>query len=317
MSAAEKTVLVTGATGLIGRQALAPLKARGYRVHALARAIPDSADREVTWHAVDLLAGGGVEAAEAARTVKASHLLHLAWYAEPGKFWSSPENLAWVGASLALARAFVEAGGRRLVAAGSCAEYDWSGTVPLNETATPLLPRTLYGAAKHSLRLLLEAYAREARVSLAWGRVFLLYGPHEHPVRLMPSVILPLLSGRDASLSHGTQKRDFLHAADVAGAFAALLDSTVEGPVNVGSGEAVSVREVAERIAAAIGEVGGQGGPSGQGRLRFGEREDAGPAHIQADVARLRDEVGFRPRFDLEEGLRDAILWWRQEGPNP
>jgi nucleoside-diphosphate-sugar epimerase len=305
MSGAGKTVLLTGATGLIGRQALAPLKARGFAVHALARAVPPGADPDIVWHRADLLAGGGAEAAAVARDVRATHLLHLAWYAEPGRFWTSPENLAWVGASLVLARAFVEAGGRRLAAAGSCAEYDWSRAEPLRETGTPLQPSTLYGACKQALREALAAYAREARFSFAWGRVFLLYGPHEHPARLMPSVIRPLLSGRPASLSHGAQKRDFLHAADVAGAFAALLDSPVEGPVNIGSGEATSVREVAERIADLLGD---------RALLRFGEKPDAGPAHIQADIARLRDEVGFRPRFGLEEGLRDAILWWRQEG---
>ena len=54
-----------------------------------------------------------------------THLLHLAWYAEPGLFWRSPENLRWVEASLRLLRAFAEHGGQRAVMAGSCAEYAW------------------------------------------------------------------------------------------------------------------------------------------------------------------------------------------------
>ena len=294
-----RRVILTGASGLIGRQAIAPLLDRGFEVHAVARRAGASRGG-LHWHAVDLLD----EAAATAlvKDVAASHLLHLAWYAEPGKFWNSAENLRWVAASLSLARTFAESGGTDLVAAGSCAEYDWDAAGVCEEGATPLKPHTLYGAAKHALRQLLEAYAPVARLRLAWGRIFLLYGPEEHPARLVPSVIRPLLAGREAALSHGAQLRDFLHAADVAGAFAALLDGPVEGAVNIGSGRATAIRDLVGIIARELG----------RGDLvRLGALPDNSPALLVPDIRRLRDEVGFRPAFSLEEGLQDAILWWR------
>lgn len=294
-----RRVILTGASGLIGRQAIAPLLDRGFEVHAVARRA-EASRGNLHWHAVDLL--DEASAASLVKDVAASHLLHLAWYAEPGKFWNSPENLRWVASSLALARAFAEAGGTDLVAAGSCAEYDWDVAGVCEEDKTPLKPHTLYGVAKHALRQVLAAYAPIARLRLAWGRIFLLYGPQEHPARLVPSVIRPLLEGREAPLSHGAQLRDFLHAADVAGAFAALLDGAVEGPVNIGSGRAASIRDLAHIIGRELGR---------EDLIRPGALPDHSPALLVPDIRRLRDEVGFRPAFSLEEGLQDAILWWR------
>ena len=70
-----------------------------------------------------------------------------AWNVTPGQYWTSPENHAWRTATAALARAFYDAGGRRFVGAGTCAEYDWSGGL-CDELTTPLEPATLYGEAK-------------------------------------------------------------------------------------------------------------------------------------------------------------------------
>ncbi|HEY0022654.1 MAG TPA: NAD(P)-dependent oxidoreductase [Longimicrobium sp.] len=294
-------VLVTGATGFIGRHALAPLVARGFQVHAVARRAPPRAAEEVRWHAADLLRAGEAEAV--VRAVRPTHLLHLAWYVEHGSFWRSPENLGWVGATLQLARAFAEAGGTRAAFAGTCAEYEW-GHALCSEVGTPLRPATLYGSCKLAAWQALDGFARQAGFSAAWGRVFLLYGPHEAPARLVPSIVRSLAAGQPARCSHGAQLRDFLHVADVGAAFAALLDGEVAGPVNIGSGQPVTVAEVARKIAARMGrpellELGALASPPGD------------PAALVPAVARLRGEVGWTPRWGLDEGLGDVIAWWR------
>ena len=158
-----------------------------------------------------------------------THLLHLAWDARPGLFWTSTENLRWVAASLGLYLAFAASGGRRAVVAGSCAEYDWSHS-ELDEARTPLVPRTLYGEAKRALHTLLERAAAQSGVELAWGRLFFLYGPHEAEGRLVSDVARALLAGREARCSEGSQQRDFMHVADAGRAFAALVASDVTGP---------------------------------------------------------------------------------------
>ena len=243
-----KRVLVTGPGGFLGRQVLPLLGSSGFEIHTVGRQRVEA--RGVTPHSADLLVGDVV--AELVERVRPTHLLHLAWYVEHKKFWNALDNVRWAEASLGLLRAFVACGGKRVVTAGSCAEYEWGHGLCL-ESETPCRPATLYGASKHGLQVIQSAFCRQAGISSAWGRIFHLYGPHEHPGRFVPSVIRALVEGEPALCSHGRQVRDFLHVRDVAAAFVALLESEVEGPVNVGSGVAVTQRQVVETIAGVTG----------------------------------------------------------------
>lgn len=288
-------VLVTGASGFIGRHTLGPLVSAGHEVHAVSRG--RQFPREgVRWHSADL-----IESAELVREVRPEILVHLAWYAEHGAFWISTENLRWVEASLALLRAFAEVGGERAVLAGTCAEYDWTGAPDaLREGETPLRPGTLYGAAKAGLHEVARAYATQAGFSLAWGRVFFLYGPDEAPGRLFASVARALVRDEPARTTEGTQVRDFLHVADVARAFAALASSDVTGAVNIGSGEPTTLRAFVEEVGRAAGrphllELGALGSRPGE------------PPRLVADTRRLREEVGFSPEFTLQEGITAGV----------
>ncbi|MDQ3998006.1 MAG: NAD-dependent epimerase/dehydratase family protein, partial [Gemmatimonadota bacterium] len=239
-------VLVTGATGFVASRALPLLVDRGFEVHAVSRA-RRAAEVPVAWHTADLLEPGAADALVSA--VRPTHLLHFAWVTTPGEYWTTPENVEWVEASLRLVRAFAAADGTRAVFAGSCAEYDWSYGICVEGT-TPLGPRRLYGVCKNSLREIVDAFGPASGLSTAWGRVFFLYGPGEHPARLVPSVARALLAGVEARCSDGHQIRDFLHVDDVAAAFVRLLESDVRGPVNIASGTGTSVRDVVAQLAA-------------------------------------------------------------------
>ena len=281
-----KRVLLTGGSGFIGRHATAPLLRAGYEVHVVGR-------REgagVTSHVLDLMDRGQVN--DLLAEVRPTHLLHFAWYAEHGQFWSSPLNLDWTAASLVLFRAFAEHGGERAVFAGTCAEYDWTGGTHLVEDVTPSRPATLYGACKNGLR---EIVLRAGGPAVAWGRIFFLYGPDEHRDRLVPSILGPLRRGEPAVVRSGTHVRDLMHVSDVAAAFVTLLDSDLVGTVNVASGAAVTLGEVARTLGELVGRpdlvvVGDAAGTP------------ANPQVMTAGVAKLAG-VGFRPRYGLRDGL--------------
>lgn len=299
-------VLVTGATGLIGSQAPPLLLDRGWEVHALTSgAAPEGGD--VAWHQVDL--GDAAAAEERVRAIGATHLLHFAWSVTPGQVWTSAGNARWVEIGLRLVRAFAAGGGERAVLAGSCGEYAWSDA-DCAEHSTPIAPRTFYGVCKDALRRVVEGAAPDLGLSTAWGRIFFVYGPGEHPDRLVAAVARALLRGEPAETTHGTQVRDYLHSRDVASAFVHLLEGELRGPVNVGSGTGVALRD----MVLALGELTGR--PE---LVRLGARAAAPyePPRIVADVGRLRDQAGWRPGFDLRDGLADTLEWWAARASAP
>jgi nucleoside-diphosphate-sugar epimerase len=298
-----KRVLLTGAGGFIGSHCIEPLVARGYEVHAVSR-VPRTGDvRGATWHVADLLAPGA--AAALVDAVKPTHLLHLAWYVVPGKLITAPENFDWVTASLQLVRRFAEAGGQRAAVCGSGYEYDWNHGY-CTEGLTPCVPDTVYGACKHALHEMLRTSAAQQKLSLAWPRVFFLYGPAEHPQRLVSSVIRSLLAGEPAKASHGRQIRDYLHVQDVADGLVAVLDADVQGPINVSSGQATTLRE----IVLTIGRLTGHPELIQLGALPA--RANDVPLVVGANARATA--MGWSPRHDLESGLRHTIEWWRKQG---
>ncbi|MFH1619520.1 MAG: NAD(P)-dependent oxidoreductase [bacterium] len=239
------------------------------------------------------------------KEIRPTHLLHFAWNTAHGKYWTSLENFRWVQSGLGLLQEFYSHGGSRAVMAGTCAEYDWKYE-HCSEQATPLSPATLYGICKHSLQAMLGSFCKETGLSSAWGRVFFLYGSHEHPARLVPSVIRSLLQGETARCSHGEQIRDFLHVEDAAAAFVALLESEVAGPVNIASGRPVALKDVICKIADKLNrrdlvQLGAIPAPAYE------------PPVLTAEVRRLSDEVGWRPKLDLDAGLEQTIAWWKNE----
>ena len=296
-----KRVLVTGGTGFIGREALPFLQERGYEVHVAGRSAGPSGtgsavSMEIHYHRCDLL-HDSCDALIAG--IQPTHLLHFAWYAEHDTFWWALENLDWVAASLRLARAFVAAGGGRAVFAGSCAEYDWSYDT-LDEALTPLNPATLYGLSKASLYRLLSSAAERLGILLAWGRVFFPYGPRDQAGRLLSTVIDKVSAGEIVPCSEGSQARAFIYVEDVARAFVELLDSRVEGAVNIATDQVYTVREVVARAARLCGD---------ESMIQFGAKPSRPnePPFMNASVQRLYGEVGFKPRFDLNGGMQNTV----------
>ncbi|MFP6730772.1 MAG: NAD(P)-dependent oxidoreductase [Alphaproteobacteria bacterium] len=281
-----KKLLVTGAGGFIGRPAAAACAALGFEVHGVGREF-------------DLTDGGARRAL--INDIRPSHLLHLAWETRHGYFWTAPENELWLDATVDLARCFQEAGGQRAVFAGSCAEYDWTAMDQgvCRENTTPCRPATLYGQAKQA------AHDRiaESGLSYAWGRLFLLYGPYEAEARLAPSIIRASLKGEAAELKEPDAIRDFLDARDAGAALAALLADDVAGPVNIASGTGIAIADLAQRLSRLAG------GPDPIAP----EKAVPDPPRLVADISRLKQEVGFTPARDLDQGLADAVNWWMNQ----
>ncbi|MSP96933.1 MAG: NAD(P)-dependent oxidoreductase [Betaproteobacteria bacterium] len=296
-------VLVTGATGVIGHWTLPLLIERGFEVHATSHGnLSSGPGSSATMHGIDLLDDDAVSGLLG--SIRPTHLLHLAWITRPQIYMTAPENQRWLESGRTMFRLAADLGCRRIVAAGSCAEYDWAHS-PCNERLTPLRHDTPYASAKNDLRLALQDLAAGSGPSWAWGRIFHLFGPRENPKRFVPYVIRCALTNETILCSHGRQVRDYTYAADLASAFVSLLESGVEGTINLGSGHQVTLRGIVEAVLATV--------PSFSAGVQYGvvDKNPSDPISLVPDLSRLHSELHWRPVHSLESGLRLTIDWWQ------
>jgi nucleoside-diphosphate-sugar epimerase len=264
MAAAARLILLTGATGFVGRHVHHALVARGALVRVVVR---DDSESRQTAATESIVATPDVFAEKAAWWSQACSgvdtVVPVAWYTEPGVYLHSPKNEACLAGTLELARGAIAAGVRRVVGIGTCFEYDVSAG--LLTTRTPLSPQTPYARAKASAFRALSELLPSRAVGFAWCRLFYLYGDGENERRLVPYLRERLARGEPAELTSGTQIRDFLDVREAGAMIADVALGTAQGPVNICSGVPVTVRELADRIADEYGR---------RDLLRFGARPD-------------------------------------------
>lgn len=304
MTRAER-VLVTGGTGFIGSHVVRSLLASGRDVAVLTRSGTTPERIRDIYGAFTVLQGDVSHAPELRGRFAAwgpHACIHLAWYAEPGKYLHSRDNISALAATVDLMTTLGEIGCNRFAMAGTCAEYDtrrgW-----LKEGG-PTRPETLYAATKLAAGEITQQVARTDGLQVAWGRIFYPYGPGEDERRAVPAAIRSLLFGSPFKATLGEQIRDYIHVEDVASAFVTLLDNSATGLYNVCSGVPVTMRHLME----AIGDLTGRTDLLEFGAIPYRDWE---PMFICGDNSRLKT-LGWSPRYRLLDGLRQTIDWWRR-----
>lgn len=296
-------VLLTGATGFVGKQVLTALAAVDCEIVAItSRTEPMEGSAGIKWVRANLL--DEHECATAVMNAQADILIHMAWFAEHGKFWSAPENFDWSRATLQLFQAFIRIGGKRAVFAGTCAEYDWQYGY-CTEGVTPTEPSTIYGQCKDAARRLTKALAQQSGVEWVWGRIFSPFGIGEPENRLLPSVINSLLRHEPVLCSHGQQYRDFMAVEEVAAAFAHLACKTnVSGEFNVSTGKPTRLSALVD---CCVNHLKSEVRPQ-YGAVRVSDND---PPMLVGDNLKLKS-TGWKPQTDWSVALPAMIEQYKQ-----
>jgi dTDP-6-deoxy-L-talose 4-dehydrogenase (NAD+) len=240
-------VLVTGATGFVGRHLVAALLARGCEVRAVARNAETAAT--LPWiNAVEFIAAD-IHADDlniAALTDGIDALVHLAWPGLPNyrALFHFEHNLM---ADYRFIKGAVEAGVSHVLVTGTCFEYGMQSG-PLSEHTAPQ-PSNPYGLAKNTLRLFLQNLQQVQPFTLQWARLFYLHGEGQNPNSLLAALDRAIDASDDSfNMSAGEQLRDYLAIETAAGYLAAIVQQReFDGVINCASGQPVSVRALVEQ----------------------------------------------------------------------
>jgi nucleoside-diphosphate-sugar epimerase len=283
-------VVLTGASGFIGKPALVQLLRQGHDVLALTRqkSIPDAykGNMRLLWHPCDLSEQDSWM--QVALDFSPEACLHLAWEGIPNYGLDLSLRNLTMGAKLV--DGLIQSGCRHFAVSGSCWEY---GKVsgPISEEMDPVDPG-VFAASKNGLRGMVEALCRSVGASLAWGRVFYPYGPAQKSVSLLPTVCRAIAEGQSPSLRTPTAANDFLYVDDTAAALVLLLEKKARGIYNIGYGKAESVGNMADMLLRFAGKS-----------PVFNLTESSAANGFWADISKL-NALGWHPRTSLDEGLR-------------
>lgn len=254
-------ILLTGATGFVGRNLLKSFSKLGVDVDIIVRSghknnFPSSVRISKVIETPNLFKHDCDWWASLCKSY--STVIHLAWYVKPGQHFDSNKNIECLIGSLSLIEGARKAGVKKFIGVGTCYEYDLKKE-RLSAETSPLRPTTLYGATKLSLFSILSQLFNTQENTFLWCRVFFLLPNKNDEIiyaenqRLGDYIKSRISKNEPVFLTNGTQIRDYLYAEDATDMMAKAILQNKTGAINICSGVPRTVRDVAEEIANTMG----------------------------------------------------------------
>ncbi len=297
-----KRVVITGATGMLGRALAEQLVANGIEVLLLinpqskrASTLPELSNATIAHCSLDEL-----KLFQPPDERKWDVFYHLAWDGTTG---SRRDDEALQHANVQFALDAIECAARLgchcFVGAGSQAEYGRCETALRPDT--PTNPETAYGAAKLKAGILTRQRTAQLGMHHVWMRILSVYGPDDTPQAMVPSVITSLLAGNAPKMTSCEQIWDYIYRDDAAQALMRAGQYGKDGAIYpLGGADARPLREYVEMIRAAIDPAS----KIDYGAIPYAPNQIM---HLEADISALTQDTGFLPRISFQEGIRRTI----------
>lgn len=312
MSLKNKHILVTGAGGFIGSHLAEHLASQGARVRALVR-YNSRNDRGLLElvspkirEGMEIVPGDLTDPHATARLVAGCDLVfHLAaLIAIPYSYRAASQYVAVnCGGTLNLLEAARQQGVEVLVHTSTSETYGTARYTPMDE-AHPLQGQSPYAASKIGADKLAESYHLSFGVPVVTLRPFNTYGPRQSARAVIPTIISQALAGGVIRLGSLEPRRDLTYVGDTVAGFvkAATTPAAVGQVINLGTGRAVSIGELAQKIQALVGKDSKIIADAERYRPEASE-----VWHLESDNRRARELLGWQPQVSLEEGLKRTI----------
>jgi len=284
-------ILVTGGNGFIGKYLLKEFIDNKFEVYTIGL----NKSSKKNHFQCDLFNEDKI--CKILKEINPTHLIHLAWNTEHGKYWSSFLNFNWIRISSLLVNKFYENGGDYALVAGTCAEYSWKNNI-LNESSE-LNSNSLYGLSKDFTRKVIQNFTDLHKTKFCWVRIFFPYGYGEHKSRLIPSLIDVVKKNKRPFGVNHDHVRDYIHVSDVAGAINHLIKNDFCGVYNISSSEGVTIEEIVNKVSNFFNY-----NPTNILKLKSKRNND--PKSIIGDN-KLLLSTGWNPKIDFDYGLKIFI----------
>lgn len=288
-----KKVFLTGATGLIGKELIQPLKDAGFEIYALT-IDNENPDCGINWIKGNIFDDEFIK--EVFEKIKPEYLLNMAW-ATTGDYLTSDINYKFLNSGINLIRAFKSNGGKRAVFAGTCFEYKFKNT-PLKEDDELDSAKTTYTFCKNKLREIAEFYCKQEGISFGWGRIFYVFGRNENKTRLAGMIVDKLKNNEEIIIKSGNLLKDYMYSKDIAGAFVKFLDSDVEGVVNICTGKPVLIKDFAFEFGRQMNK---------ESLIIYKDEPSSQPPIIVGDNTKLTNEVGYNLKYTLYQAIKEIL----------
>lgn len=195
---------------------------------------------------------------------------------------------------------------KKFIQIGSCIEYGKRKSPQIEKKINTQKTFSVYGSAKLKSTNFLLKLNKKFNFPVTILRLYLIYGSHQDPNRVIPITIMKSISDKKFDCSRGTQLRDFLHVDDLVLAITKCLrsDKSIGQIINLGSGKPIKIKKVIQKICNII-----KLGKPEFGKIKYRQDEIM---RLYPNINKAKKLLNWKPKVDLTIGLKKTINFYKK-----